>query len=182
MRTTRARDRAARHGERSRGEVQIVVQIVVVVVFRRTRVDYAVDEQYDPDFDPLGLGPRWEVPWGAPTLIATLVAVEASFYVAGAPAPAVVYSGARSPDEIPFDDQEAFAKDLAALFDEPGAFADIVITAEVIQTVMALGVVAAVASAVAAAARVVPVFNHGRRRVDVRRSEGQSEEKRSEKR
>ena len=112
-----------------------------------SRVDYAVDEQYDPDFDPLGLGPRWEVPWGAPTLIATLVAVEASFYVAGALAPAVVYSGARSPDEIPFDDQEAFAKDLAALFDEPGAFADIVITAEVIQTVLALGVVAAVASA-----------------------------------
>ena len=111
-----------------------------------SRVDYAVDEPYDPDFDPLGLGPRWEVPWGAPTLVATLVAVEASFYLAGALAPAVVYSGARSPDEIPFDDQEAFAKDLAALFDEPGAFADIVITAEVIQTTMALGVVAAVAA------------------------------------
>ena len=111
-----------------------------------SRVDYAVDEPYDPDFDPLGLGPRWEVPWGAPTLIATLIAVEASFYLAGALAPAIVYSGARSSDEIPFDDQEAFAKDLAALFDEPGAFADIVITAEVIQTVLALGVVAAVAS------------------------------------
>ena len=60
-----------------------------------SRVDYAVDEPYDPDFDPLGLGPRWEVPWGAPTLVATLVAVEASFYLAGALAPAVVYSGAR---------------------------------------------------------------------------------------
>ena len=111
-----------------------------------SRVDYAVDEPYDPDFDPLGLGPRWEVPWGAPTLISTLIAVEASFYLAGALAPAIVYSGARSSDEIPFDDQEAFAKDLAALLDEPGAFADIVITAEVIQTTMALGVVAAVAA------------------------------------
>ena len=64
----------------------------------------------------------------------------------GALAPAIVYVGARSPEEIPFDDQEAFAKDLTALFDEPGAFADIVITAEVIQTVLALGVVAVVAA------------------------------------
>ena len=55
-----------------------------------SRVDYAVDEPYDPDFDPLGLGPRWEVPWGAPTLISTLIAVEASFYLAGALAPAIV--------------------------------------------------------------------------------------------
>ena len=63
-------------------------------------LDYAVDTAYDPEFDPLGLGPRWEVPWGATTLIATLVAVEASFYLAGAIAPAIVYSGARNPDEV----------------------------------------------------------------------------------
>jgi len=63
-------------------------------------IDYAVDAAYDPEFDPLGLGPRWEVPWGATTLIATLVAVEASFYLAGAIAPAIVYSGARNPDEV----------------------------------------------------------------------------------
>ena len=63
-------------------------------------IDYAVDTAYDPEFDPLGLGPRWEVPWGATTLIATLVAVEASFYLAGAIAPAIVYSGARNPDEV----------------------------------------------------------------------------------
>jgi len=65
-------------------------------------LDYAVDAAYDPEFDPLGLGPRWEVPWGATTLIATLVAVEASFYLAGAIAPAIVYSGARNPDEVSF--------------------------------------------------------------------------------
>ena len=65
-------------------------------------LDYAVDTAYDPEFDPLGLGPRWEVPWGATTLIATLVAVEASFYLAGAIAPAIVYSGARNPDEVSF--------------------------------------------------------------------------------
>jgi len=63
-------------------------------------LDYTVDTAYDPEFDPLGLGPRWEVPWGATTLIATLVAVEASFYLAGAIAPAIVYSGARNPDEV----------------------------------------------------------------------------------
>ena len=63
-------------------------------------IDYTVDAPYDPEFDPLGLGPRWEVPWGATTLIATLVAVEASFYLAGAIAPAIVYSGARNPDEV----------------------------------------------------------------------------------
>ncbi|MDA9080770.1 hypothetical protein N9M16_05040 [Candidatus Dependentiae bacterium] len=63
-------------------------------------IDYTVDTAYDPEFDPLGLGPRWEVPWGATTLIATLVAVEASFYLAGAIAPAIVYSGARNPDEV----------------------------------------------------------------------------------
>ena len=63
-------------------------------------LDYTVDTAYDPEFAPLGLGPRWEVPWGATTLIATLVAVEASFYLAGAIAPAIVYSGARNPDEV----------------------------------------------------------------------------------
>ena len=91
----RARDREARAGQRTRrrGQDRAIDEI-------QRRIDYAVDTAYDPEFDPLGLGPRWEVPWGATTLIATLVAVEASFYLAGAIAPAIVYSGARNPDEV----------------------------------------------------------------------------------
>ena len=62
-------------------------------------------EPYDPEFDPLGLGPRWEVPWGAPTLLLGLFGVESCFFAAGAIAPAVIYSNVRDPDEIPFNDQ-----------------------------------------------------------------------------
>jgi hypothetical protein len=66
---------------------------------------------YDPEFDPLGLGPRWEVPWEWPTLVVALVSVEGSFFVAGALAPAIVYTSVREPDEIPMDDAELFAKE-----------------------------------------------------------------------
>jgi|EP00982_Pelagococcus_subviridis_P007076 hypothetical protein len=41
----------------------------------------ASEPDYDPDFDPLGLGPRWDVPWGWPTTLGTLFLVDAMFYV-----------------------------------------------------------------------------------------------------
>eukprot|EP00227_Mantoniella_beaufortii_P000430 CAMPEP_0197608302 /NCGR_PEP_ID=MMETSP1326-20131121/48825_1 /TAXON_ID=1155430 /ORGANISM="Genus nov. species nov., Strain RCC2288" /LENGTH=246 /DNA_ID=CAMNT_0043176483 /DNA_START=16 /DNA_END=752 /DNA_ORIENTATION=- len=100
-------------------------------------------QPYDPEFDPLGLGPRWEVPWSWPTLVATLFAVEASFFLAGAIAPAVVYTAVREPGEIPMDDPELFAKDMQAVFDDPQSFANIVVVAEITQTVLALAVIAA---------------------------------------
>ena len=103
-------------------------------------------DAYDPEFDPLGLGPRWDVPWSWPTLLLTLVTVEASFYFAGALAPAIVYSSVREPDEIPLDDPAAFARDMQQVFDDPKSFADIVVCAEVVQTALALGLVAAVAA------------------------------------
>ena len=103
-------------------------------------------DAYDPEFDPLGLGPRWDVPWSWPTLALTLVAVEASFYFAGALAPAIVYSSVREPDEMPLDDPAAFARDVQFVFDDPTSFADIVVCAEVVQTALALGLVAAVAA------------------------------------
>jgi membrane protease YdiL (CAAX protease family) len=103
-------------------------------------------DAYDPEFDPLGLGPRWDVPWSWPTLLLTLVTVEASFYFAGALAPAIVYSSVREPDEIPLDDPAAFARDMQQVFDDPRSFADIVVCAEVVQTALALGLVAAVAA------------------------------------
>ena len=95
-------------------------------------------DAYDPEFDPLGLGPRWDVPWSWPTLALTLVAVEASFYFAGALAPAIVYSSVREPDEMPLDDPAAFARDVQFVFDDPTSFADIVVCAEVVQTALAL--------------------------------------------
>ena len=103
-------------------------------------------DAYDPEFDPLGLGPRWDVPWSWPTLALTLVAVEASFYFAGALAPAIVYSSVREPGEMPLDDPAAFARDMQFVFDDPTSFADIVVCAEVVQTALALGLVAAVAA------------------------------------
>ena len=103
-------------------------------------------DAYDPEFDPLGLGPRWDVPWSWPTLALTLIAVEASFYFAGALAPAIVYSSVREPDEMPLDDPAAFARDVQFVFDDPTSFADIVVCAEVVQTALALGLVAAVAA------------------------------------
>ena len=54
----------------------------------------------------------------------TLVAVEASFYFAGALAPAIVYSSVREPDEMPLDDPAAFARDVQFVFDDPTSFAD----------------------------------------------------------
>lgn len=103
-------------------------------------------DQYDPDFDPLGLGPRWSVPWSWPTLVGALVSVEASFFLAGALAPAVVYTSVREPEEIPVDDPTRFAQDMQTVFDDPSSFADIIVVAEVIQTCLALGVVAAAAA------------------------------------
>ena len=101
---------------------------------------------YDPEFDPLSLGPRWVVPWGGPTVLLTLLAVESGFYFAGALAPAIVYSNTRAPGEIPLDDPDAFAKDLQNVFDDPKSFADIIVVAEVVQTIFALSVVWAVAN------------------------------------
>ena len=103
-------------------------------------------DAYDPSSDPLGLGPGWDVPWSWPTLVATMLAVESSFYFAGALAPAVVYSANRAPDEIPLDDQLAFARDMQAVFDDPTTFADIVLCAEVTQTVLALLIIFLVAN------------------------------------
>ena len=103
-------------------------------------------EMYDPEFDPLSLGPRWVVPWGGPTVLLTLLAVESGFYFAGALAPAIVYSNTRAPGEIPLDDPDAFAKDLQNVFDDPKSFADIIVVAEVVQTIFALSVVWAVAN------------------------------------
>ena len=86
------------------------------------------------------------MPWSWPTLVATMLAVESSFYFAGALAPAVVYSANRAPDEIPLDDQLAFARDMQAVFDDPTTFADIVLCAEVTQTVLALLIIFLVAN------------------------------------
>ncbi len=103
-------------------------------------------EAYDPEKDPLGLGPQWVVPWGAPTTLFALLAVESGFFFAGALAPAIVYSNARAAEEIPIDNPELFAKDLQAVFDDPGAFSDIIVCAELVQFVLALSVIGAVAA------------------------------------
>jgi len=103
-------------------------------------------EKYDPEKDPLGLGPQWVVPWGAPTIFFALLAVESGFFFAGALAPAIVYSGTRAADEIPIDNPELFAKDLQAVFDDPSAFSDIIVCAELTQFVLALSVIGAVAA------------------------------------
>jgi len=103
-------------------------------------------EKYDPEKDPLGLGPQWVVPWGAPTIFFALLAVESGFFFAGALAPAIVYSGRRAADEIPIDNPELFAKDLQAVFDDPSAFSDIIVCAELTQFVLALSVIGAVAA------------------------------------
>ena len=103
-------------------------------------------EKYDPEKDPLGLGPQWVVPWGAPTIFFALLAVESGFYFAGALAPAIVYSGTRAADEIPIDNPELFAKDLQAVFDDPSAFSDIIVCAELTQFVLALSVIGAIAA------------------------------------
>ena len=103
-------------------------------------------EKYDPEKDPLGLGPQWVVPWGAPTIFFALLAVESGFYFAGALAPAIVYSGTRAADEIPIDNPELFAKDLQAVFDDPSAFSDIIVCAELVQFVLALSVIGAIAA------------------------------------
>ena len=103
-------------------------------------------EKYDPEKDPLGLGPQWVVPWGAPTIFFALLAVESGFFFAGALAPAIVYSGTRAADEIPIDNPELFAKDLQAVFDDPSAFSDIIVCAELTQFVLALSVIGAIAA------------------------------------
>lgn len=103
-------------------------------------------EKYDPEKDPLGLGPQWVVPWGAPTIFFALLAVESGFFFAGALAPAIVYSGTRAADEIPIDNPELFAKDLQAVFDDPSAFSDIIVCAELVQFVLALSVIGAIAA------------------------------------
>ena len=103
-------------------------------------------EKYDPEKDPLGLGPQWVVPWGAPTTLFALLAVESGFYFAGALAPAIVYSNVRAAEEIPIDNPELFAKDLQAVFDDPGSFSDIIVCAELVQFVLALSVIGAVAA------------------------------------
>ena len=119
-------------------------------------------DAYDPEFDPLGLGPRWDVPWSWPTLALTLVAVEASFYFAGALAPAIVYSSVREPDEMPLDDPAAFARDVQFVFDDPTSFADIVVCAEVVQTRSAGTRRRRRRLARAVTPRVVQILNHGR--------------------
>lgn len=103
-------------------------------------------EKYDPEKDPLGLGPQWVVPWGAPTTLFALLAVESGFFFAGALAPAIVYSNVRAAEEIPIDNPELFARDLQAVFDDPGAFSDIIVCAEAVQFVLALSVIGAVAA------------------------------------
>ena len=65
---------------------------------------------------------------------------------AGALAPAIVYSGTRAADEIPIDNPELFAKDLQAVFDDPSAFSDIIVCAELVQFVLALSVIGAIAA------------------------------------
>ena len=103
-------------------------------------------EKYDPEKDPLGLGPQWVVPWGAPTTLFALLAVESGFFFAGALAPAIVYANVRAAEEIPIDNPELFARDLQAVFDDPSAFSDIIVCAEAVQFVLALSVIGAVAA------------------------------------
>ena len=103
-------------------------------------------EKYDPEKDPLGLGPQWVVPWGAPTTLFALLAVESGFFLAGALAPAIVYANVRAAEEIPIDNPELFARDLQAVFDDPSAFSDIIVCAEAVQFVLALSVIGAVAA------------------------------------
>jgi hypothetical protein len=75
-------------------------------------------------------------------MVIALCSVEASFFLAGAIAPALVYTSVREPEEIPMDDPTMFAKDVQMVFDDPSSFAQIIIVAEIIQTFLALGVIA----------------------------------------
>ena len=58
---------------------------------------------HDPERDWLGAGPRWDVKWGVVRFVLTMLAVDASFYVAGFFAPVYTYVGMRAEEMIPSD-------------------------------------------------------------------------------
>ena len=95
---------------------------------------------HDASEDWLGAGPRWDVPHGGARFAATMLAVDASFYAAGALAP-LVYVGSRGGVGAP-ESAEALAADARAAFDDPSAFADIFLDAEIIQIALGVGILA----------------------------------------
>jgi membrane protease YdiL (CAAX protease family) len=98
---------------------------------------------YDADRDWLGAGPRWDVPHGGARFAATMLAVDASFYAAGYLAPMVEHAARASREgrDAP-ESAEALAEDLRRAFDDPSAFADILLDAEIIQIALGAGILA----------------------------------------
>jgi hypothetical protein len=85
--------------------------------------------------DWFGLGPKWDVPFGASKTFFTMLTIDATFYIAGFLAPIAVYSTLRDPSDIPTE-AEALTTDLQNVFADPTSFSDIFLTAEVMQIVL----------------------------------------------
>jgi len=92
---------------------------------------------YDPERDWLGAGPRWDVKWGAARFVLTMLAVDASFYVAGFFAPVYTYVATRAEELIP-DDPVLLQADLQRAYDDPVIFSQIFLNAEVTQILLGL--------------------------------------------
>jgi membrane protease YdiL (CAAX protease family) len=92
---------------------------------------------HDPERDWLGAGPRWDVKWGAARFVLTMLAVDASFYVAGFFAPVYTYVGTRAEELIP-DDPVLLQADLQRAYDDPVIFSQIFLNAEVTQILLGL--------------------------------------------
>ena len=140
------------------------VVVVVVVVVRRVRAGEELDGEelelelelgaalwtledvverpdplatHDPERDWLGAGPRWDVKWGGVRFVLTMLAVDASFYLAGFFAPVYTYVGTRAEEMIP-SDPVLLQADLQRAYDDPVIFSHIFLNAEVTQIVLGL--------------------------------------------
>ena len=90
------------------------------------------DDPYDgfePARDAFGFGPKWDVPWDLPRMIAVMTAIDCVFYFAGALAPVIVVAGGEA-------DAAAFATATRNAFDDPSSLSDIFITAEIMTIVL----------------------------------------------
>ena len=92
---------------------------------------------HDPERDWLGAGPRWDVKWGGVRFVLTMLAVDASFYLAGFFAPVYTYVGTRAEEMIP-SDPVLLQADLQRAYDDPVIFSHIFLNAEVTQIVLGL--------------------------------------------
>ena len=92
---------------------------------------------HDPERDWLGAGPRWDVKWGGARFVLTMLAVDASFYLAGFFAPVYTYVGTRAEEMIP-SDPVLLQADLQRAYDDPVIFSHIFLNAEVTQIVLGL--------------------------------------------